>query len=208
MSMLSQPDQPTATGVSSPSDAEPCRSCGSPVSREQRYCMGCGKRRDNQAVPFAESLAPETAVAAAAPTAKAAGGITPAMGAAIVAASVLFLGVGVLVGRSSYKAAPTAAVPQQVQTIAAGSGAAAGDAATADAAAGGKAATDGQAKAAAPPVLKGKAAAAVNKAINCKTPKECQEASKKIPNKFTTPGTPPPPDGKAPGGGAQGQTFQ
>lgn len=170
--------------------------------------MSCGKRREDQAVPFAQSLAPEAASSGAAtPAAAAAAKITPTMGAAIVLASVLFLGVGVLVGRSSYKPAPVAAAPQQVQTIAASQGTA--DAGTAAASAGGagKAATDGQAKAAAPPVLSGKAAAAVKKAMSCKTPKECQEASKKMPNKFTTPGAPPPPDGKAPGGGAQGQAF-
>ena len=207
MSMLSQPDQPTLVGVQGGSQVESCRTCGSPVSREQRYCMSCGKRREDQAVPFANSMASETAPAAAASPAVKAARITPAMGVAIVLASVLFLGVGVLVGRSSYKAAPVAAAPQQVQTIAAGTGTGAADTAAEAAAAGGKAATDGQAKAAAPPVLSGKAAAAVKKAMSCKTPKECQEASKKMPNKFTTPGTPPPPDGKAPGGGAPGQTF-
>jgi len=206
MSMLSQPDQPTQV-LTPESAAETCRSCGSAVSREQRYCLSCGQRRADQKVPFADTLAPEPAPAAAA-SAKAASGLTPAMGAAIVCASVLFLGVGVLVGRSDGTGTNQAAAPQQVQTIAqdaAGAGAADAGAATKSKASGD--ATAGQAKAKAAPVLSGAAADAVNKAANCKTPAECQEASKKIPNQFTTPGAPPPVDGKAPAGGATGQTF-
>jgi len=207
MSMISQSDQPTQV-FTPESSVETCRSCGSAVSREQRYCLACGQRRTDQKVPFADTLAPEP-VAAAAPAGKAASGLTPAMGAAIVCASVLFLGVGVLVGRSDGTGTNQAAAPQQVQTIAAdaaGAGAAAAGAATdskatADAAA-------GQAKVKAAPVLAGAAAAAVKKAADCKTPAECQEASKKIPNQFTTPGAPPPVDGKKPAGGATGQTFQ
>ena len=207
MSMISQSDQPTQV-FTPDSSTETCRSCGSGVSREQRYCMSCGTRREDQAVPFAHTAATEAAPAAAVPAARAAGGITPAMGVAIVCASVLFLGVGVLVGRTSNTAAPVAA-PQQVQTIAADAAGAGTDAgAGTGAAAAKKSATDGQAKAAAPPVLSGAAAAAVKKAAECKTPTECQEASKKIPNQFTTPGKPPPADGKAPAGGATGQTFQ
>jgi hypothetical protein len=206
MSMISQPDQPTQ--VFTPENTvETCRSCGGSVTREQRYCLSCGQRRTDQKVPFADTLAPEPAAASAVP-AKAASGLTPAMGAAIVCASVLFLGVGVLVGRSDGSGTNQAAAPQQVQTIAAdaaGSGGAATGAASGAKAAGD--ATAGQAKAKAAPVLSGAAAAAVNKAASCKTPAECQEASKKIPNQFTTPGTPPPADGKAPAGGATGQTF-
>lgn len=208
MSTLSQHDQPTVQSVAANSGTDSCRSCGSPVLREQRYCMSCGKRREDQAVPFANAHAAPAAEPAGAVTAPKPASITPAMGVAIVCASVLFLGVGVLVGRSGSSGTQQVAAPQQVQTIAAdgsAAGAAGADAGGADAA---KGAADGQAKAAAPPVLSGKAKAAVDKAINCKTPKECQEASKKLPNKFTTPGTPPPADGKAPAGGAQGQTFQ
>jgi hypothetical protein len=207
MSAIHPSDQPTQV-FTPESTSETCRSCGSGVSREQRYCLSCGQRRTDKKVPFADTLAPEPE-AAAATSAKAASGLTPAMGAAIVCASVLFLGVGVLVGRSNGSGANQAAVPQQVQTIAAdAAGAGTADAGAASGAAAKKSATDGQAKAAAPPVLSGAAADAVKKAAECKTPTECQEASKKIPNQFTTPGKPPPADGKAPAGGATGQTFQ
>jgi hypothetical protein len=206
MSMISQSDQPTQVFTPESATAT-CRSCGGAVSREQRYCLSCGQRRTDQKVPFADTLAPEPA--AAAPAAKAASGLTPAMGAAIVCASVLFLGVGVLVGRSNGSGNNQAAVPQQVQTIAADAAGAGTDSAAGAADTGPKkSAADGQPKAAAPPVLAGASAAAVKKAAECKTPAECQEASKKIPNQFTTPGKAPPADGKPPAGGATGQTFQ
>lgn len=193
-------------------DAQPCRGCGAPVARDQRYCLGCGERSPNGKVPFAQTLAPEPAAPAAAATAAGRGGVGPGLAAAIVCLAVLFLGTGVLVGRSgSSGGGQVAAAPQAVTTVEQGA-TDGGDAAATGASkksAGKKAAAKdgGAAKAAAPPIVTGAKKAALDKAVSCKTTAECQEASKKIPNEFTTPGTPPPVDGKAPAGGAQGQTF-
>lgn len=215
MSALSDPRSSSGelpTEVIDPvSGSEPCRSCGSVVGRDQRYCLGCGERKAGSKVPFAETLAPAAPAAAPAAAATARGGLGPGLATAIVCLSVLFLGTGVLIGRGNGSgSAQVSAAPAAVTTVQQSGGevADAGSAGAPKATTRAKAATDGQGKAAAPPVVSGAKKAALDKAVKCRTTAECQEASKKIPNEFTTPGKPPPVDGKAPAGGAQGQTFQ
>lgn len=195
-------------------DVESCRSCGGLVARHQRYCLSCGGRRMETRVPFAETLGktPATAAApAAAVAARSASAFTPAMAAAFVCLAVLFLGTGVLVGRSGNSAKPAAAVAPQVITVPAGGADGGGaDTAAADSAAAGPkkdAAAKDQPKAAPPKPLTAKQKAQVDAAANCKTEKECQEASKKIPNEFVSSGRTVKEDNKPPAGGAKGMVI-
>lgn len=205
-------DPPTLVLAKEPA-GEPCRSCGSAVAADQRYCLDCGQRSPAGRVPFAETLAPASEAAI---TAAAAGAAKPAIGpglaAAIVCLAVLFLGTGVLIGRSgSSDRGQVVAAPQTVTTVQAGGDPTSAGGEPAKPGGGAKptaGATAGQKRAVAPPVATGARKKALEKAVNCRTTVECQEASKKIPNEFTTPGKPPPVDGKAPAGGAQGQVFQ
>ncbi|MCX6387417.1 MAG: hypothetical protein NTX07_01645 [Solirubrobacterales bacterium] len=74
--------------------AEPCRSCGTALAHDQRYCLNCGVRRSEQRVPVGPVL---TALAAAASAASLEGSLppmasstpvaVPAVGAAGLAAS-------------------------------------------------------------------------------------------------------------------------
>ena len=71
-----------------------CTSCGAQVEPGQRYCLSCGE-------PI--SAVPEAQPAAAQPAGPArAGGVTPGVAAACVCLAVLFLAVGILVGRLSF----------------------------------------------------------------------------------------------------------
>lgn len=71
-----------------------CTACGSSVEPGQRYCLSCGE-------PI--SAVPEAPVSGAAPAVQPrAGGVTPGVAAACVCLAVLFLAVGILVGRLSF----------------------------------------------------------------------------------------------------------
>jgi len=206
-------EMPAAAAQQSSSDAETCRNCGGVVARQQRYCLSCGKRRMETRVPFAETLGKAPAAAAAAPAvaARSASAFTPAMAAACVCLGVLFLGTGVLVGRSANSAKPAAAPAPQVITVSAGGGSADAGSVTADASSAAdqkaKADTKDQPKAAPPKPLTAKQKAQVDAAANCKTEKECQEASKKIPNEFVSTGRTVKEDNKPPAGGAKGMVI-
>ena len=71
-----------------------CTSCGAQVEPGQRYCLACGE--PISAVPEAQPAATEPAAPARS------GGVTPGVAAACVCLAVLFLAVGILVGRLSF----------------------------------------------------------------------------------------------------------
>jgi len=70
-----------------------CAACGAKVESGQRYCLACGE-------PV--TAVPEAPVAASAPAQPRSGGVTPGVAAACVCLAVLFLAVGILVGRLSF----------------------------------------------------------------------------------------------------------
>ena len=76
-----------------------CAECDAPLADDQRYCLECGERR-NGARPFNEIARPADAPPPAPPADRHPQGVTAGMAAAGVAIAVLFLGVGVLVGRA------------------------------------------------------------------------------------------------------------
>jgi hypothetical protein len=108
-----------------------CATCDAPLADDQRYCLECGARRNGARLPFMEG--PLTTTAEPPPVASASHerplqAITPSMAAVGVALAVLFLGVGVLIGRSGSGAEQTAAKPTIVRVgDAGGSGAATSD---------------------------------------------------------------------------------
>jgi hypothetical protein len=127
----SAPDHPERhIQLSSTPTQATCATCDAALADDQRYCLECGARRNGARLPFMEN--PRTARATAAeaeapPRAdRPAPAITPSMAAAGVALAVLFLGVGVLVGRSGNGAEQVAAKPTVVRVGGAASGGAAG----------------------------------------------------------------------------------
>lgn len=84
--------QPISKVPSNPTTA--CSACGSSVEPGQRYCLSCGE-------PI--TAAPEAAAASPEPVSPPrSGGVTPGVAAACVCLAVLFLAVGILVGRLSF----------------------------------------------------------------------------------------------------------
>ncbi|MFA4929201.1 MAG: hypothetical protein WC558_11835 [Patulibacter sp.] len=85
-----------------------CASCGTPLASDQRYCLGCGARRDQARLPFQDALAPATVLPAApAPPAgpppalwypPAQNGVSTPTVLAALACVLLAFGVGLLVG--------------------------------------------------------------------------------------------------------------
>jgi hypothetical protein len=104
-----------------------CPGCDAPLADDQRYCLECGTRRNGARLPFNE-IAARPAQAAAPPPAAAdrpLQAVTPGTAAAGVALAVLFLGVGVLIGRAGSNDAQLAAKPTVVR-VAGGAPTAAG----------------------------------------------------------------------------------
>jgi hypothetical protein len=102
----------------------PCRTCGSPLAADQRYCLQCGARRAEARLPFLDILArqvPQGAAAAAAtgPAAPPAGSwlgrmSTNAAAVAGVACLLLALGVGVLIGGLGQDDSAASGTPQVI----------------------------------------------------------------------------------------------
>ena len=100
-----------------------CRSCGSPMVSDQRYCLHCGERRGKsrfsmegmaaQMAPPPPPPAPSRPVRSRVP-----GGVTLVTG---VATLLLAMGVGVLIGHDS-SSSPLARASQPVQVVTVGSG--------------------------------------------------------------------------------------
>jgi hypothetical protein len=113
------------------SHGEPCRQCGAPLARDQRYCLACGARRAGLSAVLSEPQPTGVAPPAGDPAAATPGPESPwrldAGLLAGVACLLLALGVGVLIGGSGRPAQQRPA-PPQVVTV---GGAAAAPAATA-----------------------------------------------------------------------------
>jgi septal ring-binding cell division protein DamX len=105
---------------------EVCRSCGAPLAEDQRYCVGCGARRGDTRLPFADVLA---GTSSRAPRPSAGQAVPPSrwehaisrlpVGAttlAGVACLILAMGVGVLIG-SAGNGPDAAAVSPAPQVI-------------------------------------------------------------------------------------------
>lgn len=102
--------------------ATQCPSCGAALADDQRYCLGCGSRQGEARVAYLEVLTPPSSAAAPAggdppPPAPRSDAISPALAAAAVGLAVLFLGVGVLVGRAGSDEAPQQAAKPTVVTV-------------------------------------------------------------------------------------------
>jgi hypothetical protein len=104
-----------------------CATCDAPLADDQRYCLECGARRNGARLPFMETgRAPQPGTPPAPPPPdRPLQAITPGMAAAGVALAVLFLGVGVLVGRSGSASENVAAKPTVVRVAGGGTGPAA-----------------------------------------------------------------------------------
>jgi hypothetical protein len=76
-----------------------CPGCNAPLADDQRYCLECGARRNGARLPFVRRPT-EAAQPPARPPDRSVDGVTPAIAAVGVAIAVLFLGVGVLIGRA------------------------------------------------------------------------------------------------------------
>jgi hypothetical protein len=102
----------------------PCRSCGSPLAADQRYCLQCGARRAEARLPFLDILAQQaprgaTQAAASAPSSMPPGSwltrmSTNAAAVAGVACLLLALGVGVLIGGLGQDDSTANASPQVI----------------------------------------------------------------------------------------------
>ncbi|MEI7560336.1 MAG: hypothetical protein WCJ63_07045 [Actinomycetes bacterium] len=209
--MDSQTNIPAQAHSTAGISAQPCRGCGASVAEDQRYCVGCGYRRPDKALPFAGVGAGAAVAATVDPPAKSKQAISPALAAAIVCLSVLFLGTGVLVGRSAGGSQQVAAAPQAVTTVAAAAGDATATPSGAAAAGAAKASTKAAPTAVAkvPKGAKVLDKASITSATDCNglTPAACSKKLAKLPKTIVTPGAPPPKDGKAPAGGGGGTTF-
>lgn len=102
----------------------PCRTCGSPLAADQRYCLQCGARRAEARLPFLDILAQRTPPVAG-PTAGGRSAAPPsgswlgrlstnATAVAGVACLVLALGVGVLIGGLGQDGSTASAAPQVI----------------------------------------------------------------------------------------------
>ncbi len=145
-----------------------CAHCGTPLASDQRYCLGCGARRDQARLPFQDALAPATVLPPAGPPAPPAGpppavwyppppsgGVSTGTVLAALACVLVAFGVGLLVGRQGgdrdpvviggavapAAVAPTATTPDPTATTTEDAAAGAG----ADATDGGKAPDAGKA---------------------------------------------------------------
>jgi hypothetical protein len=101
----------------------PCRSCGSPLAADQRYCLQCGARRAEARLPFLDILARQVPAAgspvAAGPAPSPPGSrlgrmSTNAAAVAGVACLLLALGVGVLIGGLGQDDSAASGTPQVI----------------------------------------------------------------------------------------------
>ncbi|HET7416455.1 MAG TPA: zinc ribbon domain-containing protein [Solirubrobacterales bacterium] len=103
-------------------DGDNCPNCGTPLARDQRYCLHCGQRRGDPRLPFMDAVVfmetskrrpvEQTAAPASPPPPERQPFISAnASLVAGVATLVLAIGVGVLIGRSGDSGATNAAAP-------------------------------------------------------------------------------------------------
>ncbi len=122
------------TEVNSPiaGGGDNCPSCGSPLAKDQRYCLVCGARRGDPRLPFMDAVVFMDAVKQPQPGGAGDGGNKapppqkrPLLSAnaslvAGVATLVLAIGVGVLIGRSGDSGSTTASATPQIIRVGGG----------------------------------------------------------------------------------------
>lgn len=184
---------------------ESCRSCGSALAADQRYCLECGTRRAAPRVAFGEHLHTTERTTVATPPVSRASRANAALAAGI-GCLLLAMGVGVLIGRSGEPEAPRAAAAPQVIRVGSGD-AVAGDEVATDAASSTAKKTKKKKKSSsddeesAPSAAASKATNPALKKLDNLSPKEFQKQSQKLPKTLGTGGKPPPKDKKKPAGG-------
>ncbi len=219
--------QQTSTG----GEVEQCRECGASLAADQRYCLNCGRRRGEPRLDFRryapgertngdpQAHAPAAVPAAAGPAQpdeKAQRDYTPLAAVGGIAVLGLMLLIGVLIGRGDGSASAPAPPPIVRVEGEGGSGAAAsgatasdesnkkGDALNLDS----KGKSKGGKKAVKAPPPEAVASDEELEALENQSPQEYSESSAKLPNEIATPGTAPPTDSKAPGGGSKGTAIE
>jgi hypothetical protein len=96
----------------------PCRTCGSPLAEDQRYCLQCGARRAEARLPFLEILAaPRERAAAPPPPSRLRRFSANTVAVAGVACLLLALGVGVLIGDAGDSTASNGSATPQVISV-------------------------------------------------------------------------------------------
>jgi hypothetical protein len=201
----------------------PCRTCGSPLAEDQRYCLQCGNRRAEARLPFLDILARQVPAAAVTETTT----VQPRRGSAWlagmsssstlvagVACLLLALGVGVLIGGSGSGDSANAGPPQ---VISVGAGAAApaaaapvstatpASAATPDTTAPARKHTKASAGAASS--SSSKATNSTVKSLDGTSGSDYSKKSSKLPKTLGTGGKAPPKDDKKPAGGGSFDTI-
>jgi hypothetical protein len=221
---------PTEQDLRAPLGAhgEPCTQCGTPLARDQRYCLACGARRAGLSPVLTD--APLVAWPGAAPGQVAAPPVGPpptvktaAAGPApswwsgdagvLAGAACLLLAllVGVLIGRAGRDPAPQRAAAPQVITVggAAGNATATPSGSAAPSATATAAATASATPTATPAASKSKKKGAkAIQDIQGATGSDYSKKSAKLPKTLTTPGAPPPKDNKPAGAGSGSETFK
>jgi hypothetical protein len=107
----------------------PCRTCGSPLAADQRYCLQCGTRRAEARLPFLDILAQQVPQGSGLPAATGPAPSSPGnwlgrmstniAAVAGVACLLLALGVGVLIGGLGQNDSAASATPQVISVGAA-----------------------------------------------------------------------------------------
>lgn len=200
----------------------PCRSCGSPLAVDQRYCLQCGARRAEARLPFLDILAQQVPrgpgdAAAAGPAAPPPGTwfgrmSTNAAAVAGVACLLLALGVGVLIGGLGQDDPAANATPQVISVGSAAPASAPVAAAASSTAAPAATETTGDATAATPKdTAKSKSSKktssetkATNNAVknlDSSAGGDYAKKSEKLPKTLGTGGDAPPVDKSKPAGG-------
>jgi hypothetical protein len=200
----------------------PCRSCGSPLAADQRYCLHCGARRAEARLPFLDILAQQVPsgggpAAAGGPAAPPPGnwlGRMSANAAAVagVACLLLALGVGVLIGGLGQDGSTANATPQVISVGSAAPASAPVAAAPSTAAPAATETTGGAAAAAPKDTSKSKSSKrsssetkATNKAVkslDSSAGGDYAKKSEKLPKTLGTGGDAPPVDKSKPAGGS------
>ena len=107
---------------------ESCPGCGAPMAADQRYCLGCGRRRGDPRLPFPQVVASPKPKPSAPPSEPLHESLPITWPVAVAGSAllVLALGMGVLIGHSTSKTARLSAAPAQVITVSGGAAPGAG----------------------------------------------------------------------------------
>ncbi len=99
---MASPDTSVDATAGLGADGEPCPSCAGPLAFDQRYCLNCGRSREDGRVPYRELLSGHSVdqvIAPPPPPPPPRRRVAPALGSAAAgAAGAVLLGLGVLAG--------------------------------------------------------------------------------------------------------------